>query len=255
MNITQLYAYLENKIPRELSCLWDNDGLMCCPDREAEVRRVLVALDVTGAVAEKAIREGYDLIVSHHPMIFSPLRALDPADHVAKKAIDLLRAGVSVMSFHTRLDAVHGGVNDVLAEKLGLENIRPFGENCEEIGRIGELPASLTLGEFVATVKQVTGAGKVQAVSAGKDVRVVAVLGGSGSDDVRAAKAAGADTYVSGELKHSYLTDAPDVGINLIAAGHFHTEHPVCQRLAEWIGQALPEAIVTVVSSDPVECI
>ena len=255
MNITQLYAYLENKIPRELSCSWDNDGLMCCPDREAEVRRVLVALDVTGAVAEKAIREGYDLIVSHHPMIFSPLRALDPADHVAKKAIDLLRAGVSVMSFHTRLDAVHGGVNDVLAEKLGLENIRPFGEGGEEIGRIGEVPVPLTLGEFAATVKQVAGAGKVQVVSAGKNVRVVAVLGGSGSDDVKAAKAAGADTYVSGELKHSYLTDAPDVGINLIAAGHFHTEHPVCERLAEWIGQALPEAIVTVVSSDPVECI
>ena len=124
MKVRELYEKLEERIPRTLSCSWDNDGLMCCPDPEAEVRRVLVALDVTAEVAETAIAGRYDAVVSHHPLVFRPLRAVEPGDAVAKKVIRLLSAGVSVMSFHTRLDAVCGGVNDTLAAALGLSEER-----------------------------------------------------------------------------------------------------------------------------------
>ena len=146
MTVGELYAELENRVPRALSCDWDNDGLMCCPDADAPVRRVLVVLDITAAMVEKAIAEGYDLIVSHHPLIFSPLRAMDPGDPVAKKVIRLLRAGVSAMRFHTRLDAVEGGVNDVLAEALGLLDVEAFGPENERIGRIGTLPETFHAG-------------------------------------------------------------------------------------------------------------
>ena len=228
MTVGTLYAELEKQIPRSLSCDWDNDGLMCCPDTATEVKRVLVALDVTGDTVRRAIDGGYDLIVSHHPMIFRPLRALEPGNYVAKRALELARAGVSVMSFHTRLDAVSGGVNDTLAALLGLREVTPFGDG---IGRVGTLVPARTLCEFAELVKSVTGAPAVLSGDAGRPVSRVALLGGSGSDDVPAALAAGADTYLTGELAYHHLCDARELGMNLLAAGHFHTENPVCETL------------------------
>ena len=189
MKIKELYQKLEERIPRSLSCPWDNDGLMCCPDAEKDVRRVLIALDVTAEVAEQAVAGGYDLVVSHHPLIFRPLKSVNPMAPVAKKVIRLLTSGITVMSFHTRLDAVKGGVNDCLAAALGLSEPVPFGNEGEEIGRIGELPEEMTLADFAERVKQVTGAPYVTVGDAGVAVRRVAVLGGSGSDDVAAAEA------------------------------------------------------------------
>ena len=253
MTVRELYAFLNEKIPPSLSCAWDNDGLMCCPDPDREVRRVLVALDITATVVKKAIGEGYDTIVSHHPMIFSPLRAVEPSDPVARKVIALVRGGVTAMSFHTRLDAVEGGVNDVLAEALGLCDVTPFGQDGEAIGRIGTLKKAMTLAEFAALVKRATGAEQVLVSDAGRPVCRVAVLGGSGSDDVKAAERAGADTYLSGELKHNWLTDAPERGMNLVAAGHFHTENPICARLCELIREADATVQVEIVNSNPVQ--
>ena len=255
MNVKELYSFLNERIPASLSCEWDNDGLMCCADETKEIRRVLIALDMTAEVIQKAIREGYDLILSHHPLIFSPLRAVNPRDHIARRVIDLIRADIAAMSFHTRLDAVEGGVNDILADKLGLSQIQPFGDNGEAIGRIGTLKNPMPLSEFAALVKKVTGAEQVQFSDAGKEVLRVAVLGGSGSSDVKAAARAGADTYVSGELKHNNLTDAPECGMNLVAAGHFYTENAVCERLKELVLEAIPEATVAVTNSDPVRYI
>ena len=255
MKVFELYEYLNEKIPSALSCAWDNDGLMCCPNREAEVKRVLVALDITGRVVDEAIAGGYDVVVSHHPLIFTPLKAISGQDPVSAKVIRLLCAGITAMSFHTRLDAVEGGVNDTLAARLGLLDVAPFGQDGEAIGRIGSLPTPTSLAEFAEAVKKATGAARVEFSDAGLAVSRVAILGGSGSDDVLAAKAAGADTYLSGELKHNYLTDAPDLCINLVAAGHFYTEDPVCQTLGEWIAKADPALTVTVTNSNPTRVI
>ena len=255
MKICELYAFLNEKMPASLSCPWDNDGLMCCPDTEAEVRRVLVALDVTGRVIDEAVAGGYDLIVSHHPMVFSPLKRVEPSDPVAKKVIRLIREGISVMSFHTRLDAAEGGVNDTLAGLIDLRDARPFGPAGEEIGRIGYLPDPMPLAEFAATVKRLTGAQCVQVSDAGREVHRVAILGGSGSSFLQSAIDVGADTYFSGELKHNWLIDAPDLGMNLVAAGHFDTEDPVCKTLCAWIKEADATARVNIVNSNPVRVI
>lgn len=255
MNVRELYAFFNEKIPPSLSCEWDNDGLMCCPEPEREVRRVLVALDMTAAVVQRAVDGNYDAVISHHPLIFSPLRAVETGDPVARKVIHLLRAGITAMSFHTRLDAVKGGVNDVLASRLGLIGMEPFGEQGEEIGRIGTLPQPMAAPDFAALVKAELGADSVVFSDAGKPVQRVAVLGGSGSDDVKAAVRAGADSYLSGELKHNWLTEAPERGINLFAAGHFHTEHPICERLREWVLEADSHITVEVVNSNPTKVI
>lgn len=251
MTAIELYAFLNEKIPPSLSCEWDNDGLMCCPEPEASVSRVLVALDITGAVVKTAIEGGYDVIVSHHPMIFTPLSRIEPSHPVGKKVIDLCRAGITAMSFHTRLDAVQGGVNDALCKAIGLTDVHPFGNAGEEIGRVGDLSEPLSIEAFAERVKAALGTEQVLVSDAGKTVSRVAVLGGSGSDDVMAALAAGADTYLSGELKHNWLTDAPDLGINLIAGGHFHTEDPVCAVLCRMICEADGTITVEAVNSNP----
>ena len=235
MKVKELYNHLSEKIPTSLSCDWDNDGLMCAPDSDRDVKRVLIALDITGEVVKKAIQEKYDLVISHHPLIFKGIKSLTDSACVSSKLIDLVRADVSAMSFHTRLDAVLGGVNDILAQKLGLYNVTAFGIDATPIGRIGTLEHPMSLDDFAALVKHKLGAPYVSYADAGKTVSKVALLGGAGEDDISAAILAGADTYVSGELGYHHLADAPDGEINLVEAGHFYTEFPVCERLRELV--------------------
>ena len=248
MTVREYYDYFCEKIPSALSCEWDNDGLLCCPDRDREVRRVLVALDVTEEVVRAAISGGYDLILAHHPMIFRGIKALTEEDGAGRKLLALVKGGVSVMAFHTRLDAARGGVNDILAGLLGIENAAPFGD--EAIGRIGTLSEPMTVDSFSNRVKDVLKAPVVRVSGAGETVSRVAVLGGSGKDDVIAAVKAGADAFVTGELAYHQLVDAPDMGITLIEAGHFYTEYPVCQRLKELLLEKDPSVDATVYFSD-----
>ena len=253
MTVRELYRFFEQKIPRALSCDWDNDGLMVCPDDTKEVHRVLVALDITAAVAEHAIKEGYDLVVSHHPLIFHPLKAVAPGEATVNKVIRLLTSGVSAMSFHTRLDAVAGGVNDVLANAIGLQDIIPFRKDGEEMGRIGNLPTPMMLRDFAALVKEAMGATYVQISDAGKPVSRVAVLGGGGAGESGAAAAAGADTYLTGDVRHDQLTEAPERGMNLVQGGHFYTENLVCDRIRELLLEADATLTVDVINSYPAE--
>lgn len=236
MKVIELYKYLDAHIPASLSCPWDNDGLMCCPDESKEVKRVLVTLDVTDDAIRKAKELEADVILSHHPLIFKGVKALNSSTVVPSRAIELIKSGISVMSFHTRLDAVEGGVNDVLALTLGIEDAEPFGD--EGIGRIGELDVPMSLDEFAYLVKDRLNAPQVTYSGNGRDVFKVAVLGGSGADDIGAAIAAGADTYLSGTLSYHDMADAPDGPINLVEAGHFHTEDPVCDMLSELVWSA-----------------
>ncbi len=233
MTVKELYRALSERIPSELSCSWDNDGLMCCPSGERQVRRVLIALDVTEAAVARAAEGGFDLIVSHHPFIFKGLKAVSEDNYIASKAICLIKNDISVMSFHTRLDAVQGGVNDTLAKLLGLVDVSSFGE--EGIGRIGELEAALGAEELAGRVKEALGVPFVLLSDCGRLIRRVAVLGGEGGDDIALAKAAGADAYVSGRLGYHSMVDASEADMTLIEAGHFYTEYPVCQVISEML--------------------
>lgn len=250
MTVQEYYRSFCEKIPSGLSCEWDNDGLMCCPDGTREVKKVLIALDMTERVVETAIDGGYDLILSHHPLVFRGVKSLTEADGTGRKLLRLTKSGISAMSFHTRLDAVTGGVNDILSALLGLENVTVFGD--EGIGRIGTLPSPVSAKAFARRVKDVLGAPKVSLGDGGRPVSRVAVLGGSGKDDVGAAAAAGADLFVTGELAYHQLVDAPENGMSLIEAGHFYTEYPVCRRLDELVRELDPRAETTIVFSDAI---
>ena len=251
MTVNELSRYMNDRIPRELSCSWDNDGLMCCPDGDRAVRRALVALDVTSEVVDTAIKGEYDVIVSHHPFIFKGLKSINDENYIAEKAVKLIKHGISVFSFHTRLDALDGGVNDCLCALLSLENVTVFGE-CD-IGRVGDLPTQMTAEELALSVKDLLGADGVLLSDCGKTCRRVAVLGGEGGDDIGAAIAAGADTYISGRLGYHSMADAPDIGINLIEAGHFYTENPVCTALVEMLLEADSKIVCDVYHSNKIK--
>ncbi len=260
MTVGELYRALDALVPRTLSSDWDNDGLACCPDPAAPVRGVLVALDPTEEAVALAAETGCNVLLTHHPLLFRGLKAVDGGDTASRKVIRLIESGVSAMAFHTRLDAADGGVNDVLAARLCLQDVTSFGvgENPagKPLGRIGVLPSALSLSDFAVTVKAALSFPAVQGgrytehltpavptvayAGCGRAVHRVAVLGGAGADEVAAAIAAGADTYLTGELGYHALCDAPYGTVNLVSAGHYFTEFPVCARLADMVATLCP---------------
>ena len=257
MTIRDFYAALEQRLPRSLSCDWDNDGISCAPDLDAPVTGILIALDPTEDAVETAIGKGCNVLLTHHPMLFRGLKTVDGHETGSRKVIRMIQHGITAMAFHTRLDAADGGVNDALAACLGLTDIEPFGEDGNPagrpIGRVGVLPVEMTADEFIETVKTALKLPALVFSGCGKPVRRVAVLGGAGDDDVAAAVAAGADTYVTGELRYHQLCDAPYGEINLIMAGHYHTEAPILDRLAELCGEICPSVSAHILDTTRVE--
>jgi len=253
MTVRELYDFLDRAIPPSLSEEWDNDGLMCSPDSSAEVKRVLLTLDVTEEIVDYAIERSYDLIISHHPLIFRPVSKIDENNNVARKIIKLINNDISVFSFHTRADRVKGGVNDCLAASLGLTNVRPLGE--DGLGRIGELSEEMELDVFCEQVKMDLSADGIRCADGYNTVKCVALVGGDGKDYVADAIRAGADTYVSGRLSYNVMEEAAELGINLIEAGHYYTEMPVLSFFSELVGSADISLTVDLADSNMIELV
>lgn len=245
--VKEICAYCDTLAPFSLKMDFDNVGLLC-GFPETPVRRVLTALDITDAVIEEALAWGAELIVSHHPLIFHPLRAVTADDPVGRKLIRLLQNGVSAICLHTNLDAAWGGVNDALMEALGVSvtgvlapegtgpDGRPWG-----IGRVGELPEAMPLERFLARVRGRLTCSGLRYVPGGAPVRRVACCGGAGGGELEAALAAGCDTYVTADLKYDRFLLAKEAGLNLIDADHFCTENVVVPRLKALLAQRFPE--------------
>lgn len=224
--------------PRELAMDWDNVGLLV-GSGAAEVRRVLVALDVTEWVADEAVERGAELIVAHHPVIncrWHEVQAVVDDNAQGRTLAKLIRNGVSAICMHTNLDAADGGVNEVLARALGLRELSPLNE--EKIGRVGTLEREIRLEEFLSVVIKSLNAKGLRYRDGGRPVRRVAVGGGACGEYIDQALARGCDTFVTGDLKYHDFLDAN--GLNLIDAGHFETENPVCGAVIAYLAERFP---------------
>ena len=224
---------------------WDNVGHLL-GDPDSQVSRVLVALDITEDVADEALAHGCELIVAHHPVMncrwlpVHSVRSDTPQGHLLLK---LLRNGVSAICMHTNLDVAWGGVNDILAEKLKLVDPGPL---CDSgLGRVGRLEEPMDLADFVRFVSRSLGCNGVRYAGAGKPVCRVAVGGGACGDFEDDAIRAGCDTFVTADLSYHQFLDAKGKGINLIDAGHFPTEDPVCEKLVQYVSDRFQELAVT----------
>jgi len=237
--LKEIHAYLEELAPPALAEDWDNVGLLV--DTGAEVTSALLALDITGPVLDEAAACDCSLVISHHPVIFHPLRTLTAADVPFRMA----RMGVSGICMHTNMDAAVGGVNDVLADRLGLREVTAFGG----LGRVGSLPSPLSLPDLAALCAERLDA-RVKYADPGVTVARLAVVGGAGGDLLAAAKAAGADALLTGEAHHHEALEALRTGTGLLAAGHFATEFPLMPALADKLRARFPGLRVLVSRRD-----
>lgn len=238
MTVNELSKYMNEKIPRELSCSWDNDGLMCCPNPDREVKKALFTMDVTPEAINHAIEGGYDVIISHHPLIFRGVKTLSGDFGIPARLIKLIKNDVAVMSYHTRFDAVDGGVNDALADIFELTDVEKVVCEGIELMRVGYLPEELDIELFVEVVRAKLGCEHLNYASNSGKVHKLALVGGGGGSYIREAAASGADTYLSGEIGYHNLTDCKDYRINLVEAGHYFTERIALYNLSELVKEA-----------------
>lgn len=232
--VNDIFAAIDRAAPFDTQLDYDHAGFLV-GNGGAGVEKALLALDVTNSVIDEALRLGCGLIITHHPVIWDPIKRL-MSDSVVYR---LAKADISVISAHTNLDAAQGGVNDCLAEALGLTNCRHA--ESAEIGTVGELGREMTARELAEHVKGALGCGAVKFTRGSKMIKHVAVIGGAGGDYAPAICAAEADALVTGEAKHNELIDAVNADITLIVAGHHETEAVVLPALAEQLRREFPE--------------
>lgn len=241
--VKDILEYLDEIAPFDNKCDWDNCGLLI-GDISAEVKKIGFTLDLTPSVLERAIENGVDLIVTHHPAIFRAQKNFLKGD----LAFETAKSGISVISSHTCYDCAKGGVSDVLAETIGLHNITEVETeekpSCVRMGECEECSPSY-LAKTVATKLSTT----VRLAKGNRNIKKVAVCGGGGGDFIFDAIKAGADAYVTGDLSHHHFLLAEQTGLTVIAAGHFETENPavfplmnrVCEKFSDTSGIYLKE--------------
>ena len=247
--IREIYDVLFDFAPAYMKMDWDNVGLLC-GHFDAQVTKALVALDPMMDVFEEAKTLGCELVVTHHPLIFGAVKQVNDTGYDGRNLLYLIENGIAAMNLHTNLDCCPGGVNDVLAETLGLKGVEllnPVGTDAQGrpygLVRMGEVPAQ-SVSQFAAFVKQALSCPGVRFADAEKEVRKVAVGGGSCGSEIEEVLAAGCDTLVTADLKYHHFEEAKYRGLNLIDAGHFETENPVCDVLERLLREAFPDLAV-----------
>lgn len=244
MKIKEIMERIETYCPLRLAYDWDNSGLLL-GNPEAEVKRVAVTLDITPDTARQAIEWGADLIIAHHPLIFSPVKRITADEPQGKLLTDLISHQIAVYAAHTNMDTAGEGINARLAELFHLRDTRIVDVHTEDsaagLGRIGTLPEPMELSLFAESVKNVLDTPCVRVC--GDLTRIVAsaaFLSGSCSEYVPQAAQMGADVIVTGDLKYHECLDFTAAGICVIDAGHFPTEHLVVEIFRDMIGSDLP---------------
>lgn len=232
----QHISEIMNRIaPRQLAEEWDNPGLLV-GSFNAEIEKIFVCLDVTEENINAAVDFGANLIIAHHPLIFHAVKNFRTDLPLGKKLETLIKNNISVFAAHTNLDSVQGGVNDVLAQKLGLVDVKTFDEENFTLGRIGKLPEKMTAKNFALYVKKSLNAESVRLVDAGDFlIEKVGICGGAGSDIISKAKFHGAQAFVTGDVKYHEAQNAAEIKIHVVDAGHFATEFPIVHVLAEML--------------------
>ncbi len=200
------------------------------------MERILVCLEITKDVVAEAISKDIDLIITHHPLLFSGIKCIDRRQPLGEYLIELIFTGISVYSAHTNFDAADGGNNDDLAQRLGLTQVQGLfgsGEYC--IGRVGMLPQPMTLAELASrTDAALRHPGGLRAVGDSQQmVQRVGLCTGAGAEFIPAAQAQGCDVYLSGDIKYHEAQQAKESGMCIIDAGHFGTEWIFVENMAQ----------------------
>ena len=246
MKARDIINVIEEFAPLSIQEKWDNSGL-CIGSPDADVTSVLIGLDCTPELVDEAVECGADMIVTHHPLIFSGLKKISPEDQVGAAVIKAISNGISIYAAHTSADKVIAGVSGAMAAKLGLENVRILDEDGEGtgLGVVGDLPEPLTAAEAVSLVKD-RFALKAMRTSRPVEGRIsrVAMCGGSGGSLIGAAMASGAQLYISGDISyHNFFTKD---GFMIMDIGHYESEIEIVDILFSLIKKNFPTFAVRI---------
>lgn len=254
VTVSDIFEYLNSVAPVSTKMDFDNVGFLVGRGSR-EVTKILMALDITSNVVQEAISIGAELVVSHHPLFFS-LKKVSDDDVTGRKILSLAENNISAICMHTNLDVARYGVNTHLAKTVGItspkllidEGTNELGERYG-LGCFGELEESVRFENYLQFVKAAINANGLRYQKSLPYVKKVAVLGGSGGNELDAAIKAGCDTYITADVKYDVFLSAAEQGINLIDGGHFCTENVVIKPLAEMLSQKFDGVSVTVSSS------
>lgn len=241
---------MESIASKRLAEDWDNVGLII-GDRSSIVNKILVCLDLPLWVVEEAVENKVDMIITHHPLIFDPLKKINSDTVLGKKIIKLIKNNISVYSCHTNFDIAQDGLNDIFAKQLGFEKtevMKPISEEkrykVEEsdkgkalgLGRIGRLENSVTLASYAAFVKKTLNIDNVR-YSGPPDASIknIAILNGAGNKFISTAKFSGADVLVTGDIQYHQMIEALEEEIYVIDAGHFGTEKIMMKAVSDYL--------------------
>ena len=250
ITVNDILNFVEALAPPYMKYEWDHVGLNCGRS-DATVTKVLVALDPFAEAIEEAKEMGAQLLVTHHALIWDGGFVNDQTAW-GKNALTLIENGIAHINAHTNLDCAPYGINDVLADLLGLQDtsvINPMGTDAAgqpygllRLGTVKEQPVET----FLDAVKAALHCEHLRYVNPSNTVHRVAVGGGSCASDLMQAYEAGCDTFVTADVKYNQFRTAYDLGVNLIDAGHFHTENPIVPVLAQKLAEKFPEITVKV---------
>ena len=244
--VKDMTAVIEQFAPLSLQEGWDNSGL-CIGSPEAPVTSVLLGLDCTPELVDEAISCGADMIVTHHPLIFSGLKKISPDNPVGEAVMKAIKAGISIYAAHTSADKVIAGVSGAMAARLGLENVNILDEDGEGtgLGVVGDLPEPISAEEAVALVKERF---SLKAMRASRPVEGkisrIAMCGGSGGSLIGAAEKSGAQLYISGDISyHNFFTRE---GFMIMDIGHYESEIEIVDILFSLLKKNFPTFAVRI---------
>ncbi|PIE58852.1 MAG: Nif3-like dinuclear metal center hexameric protein [Desulfobulbus propionicus] len=254
VKVQDLLTILQDIAPASLAESWDNVGLLV-GDRTAVVTGILLGLDPCSLILEEAVAAGCNLVITHHPVIFRPLKAVQTDSFPGNIISHALQHRIALIGCHTNLDAVAGGVSDILAEALSLQAVRaliPGDTNNTAavpcgLGRIGTCNPPITPGELINRLcRKLSPPWLLEAGPRPREVSTVSVCGGSCGDFAETAWEQGADIFITSEIKHSVARWAEEVGLWIIDGGHFATEQPAVPALQIRLQHALDRMRISI---------
>ena len=255
MKVKDVIAVIEEFAPLSIQEGWDNSGL-CVGSPEAEVSSVLFALDCTESLVDEAVECGADMIITHHPLIFSGLKKISPEDQVGAAVIKAIRNGIAIYAAHTNADKVMAGVSGAMAAKLGLVDVEILDEDGEGtgLGVVGNLAEPMTAAQMIDLVKDKFALKMLKSSRPSEElISRVAMCGGSGGSLIGAAKASGAQLYISGDISyHNFFTSD---GFMIMDIGHYESEIEIVNILFSLIKKNFPTFAVRItqnINSNPI---
>lgn len=254
MKCSEIMEQLERLAPARCACDWDNPGLLA-GRREKEVKKILLTVDADDAAVKHALEIGADLLISHHPLIFKPVKHVTDEDFIGRRLVAMIQADLSYFAMHTNFDAAPGCMADAVAERIGITDGEPLEVMGEEngvpfgIGKIGTLKTPMPGLLLAKEIKKnfglpfVTVYGSSLYETKENPVLLAAVCPGAGGSTIREAVKKKAQVLVTGDISHHEGIDAAAQGLMILDAGHYGLEHIFMEYMEDYLKSCLPKEI------------